>query len=78
MKVQPGRAAAFLRDPGGVRVVVLHGEDEGLVRQRADALTLLVAGARDDPFRVSWLSDGEHGRLLEEASAIAMLGGAGS
>lgn len=75
MKVQPARAAVFLRDPGAARVVLLHGEDEGLIRQRADALTLLVAGAADDPFRVVWLSDGEHDRLREEASAIAMLGG---
>lgn len=75
MKLPPSRAAAFLRDPGAVRVVLLHGDDEGLIRQRADALTVLVAGAGDDPFRVAWLDDSSHGRLLEEASAIAMLGG---
>ena len=75
MKVQPARAAAFLRDPGPARVVLLHGEDEGLVRARADALTLAIAGSADDPFRVAWLSDGDHDRLPEEASAIAMLGG---
>ena len=75
MKVQPARAAAFLRDPGSARVVLLHGDDEGLVRHRADALTLAVVGAADDAFRVAWLSMGDHGRLGEEASAIAMLGG---
>jgi DNA polymerase-3 subunit delta len=75
MKVAPARVAAFLRDPGAARAVLLFGEDEGLVRARADALTLLVAGAADDPFRVAWLAREEHARLSEEASAIAMLGG---
>ena len=75
MKVEPRRAAAFLRDPGPVRAVLLHGDDEGLVRHRADALTRAVAGAADDPFRVAWLAREDHARLGEEASAIAMLGG---
>jgi len=75
VKVPPARAASFLRDPGAARVVLLHGEDEGLVRHRADALTLAVVSAADDPFRVAWLGAAEHARLAEEASAIAMLGG---
>ena len=75
MKVEPRRAPGFLRDPGAARVALLHGDDEGLVRFRADALTLAVAGTADDPFRVAWLGREEHGRLAEEASAIAMLGG---
>ena len=75
MKLDARRTATFLRDPGPVRVALLHGDDEGLVRHRADALTLAVAGAADDPFRVAWLARDEHGRLEEEASAIAMLGG---
>lgn len=75
MKLDARRAAAFLRDPGPARLALLHGDDEGLVRARADALTLAVAGAADDPFRVSWLAREDHARLEEEASAIAMLGG---
>ncbi len=75
MKIAPNRIGAFLRDPGAVRVVLLYGDDTGLVRQRADALTLAVAGAADDPFRVAWLMREDHDRLSEEASAIAMLGG---
>ena len=75
MKLDARRIAAFLRDPGATRVVLLHGDDEGTVRHRADQLTLAVAGQRDDPFRVAWLSAPDHGRLAEEASAIAMLGG---
>ena len=75
MKLDARRIAAFLRDPGPARIVLLHGEDEGLVRHRADTLTESVVGARDDPFRVAWLGREDHDRLLEEASAIAMLGG---
>jgi DNA polymerase-3 subunit delta len=75
MKLDARRVAAFLRDPGPVRVVLLHGEDEGLIRQRAEALTVAVVGARDDPFRVAWLGREDHARLAEEATAIAMLGG---
>jgi DNA polymerase-3 subunit delta len=75
MKLDARRIPSFLRDPGPVRIVLLHGEDEGLVRHRADALTQAVVGARDDPFRVAWLAREDHGRLLEEADAVAMLGG---
>src|SRR4051794_14654797 len=75
MKLDARRIPAFLRDPGPARIVLLHGEDEGLIRHRADLLTQAVIGARDDPFRVAWLAREDHNRLLEEASAIAMLGG---
>ncbi len=75
MKLDARRTAAFLREPGPARIVLLHGDDEGMVRHRADSLTQAVVGQRDDPFRVAWLSREDHGRLAEEASAIAMLGG---
>jgi DNA polymerase-3 subunit delta len=75
MKLEARRIAAFLREPGTVRVVLLHGEDEGMVRHRADALTQAVVGQRDDPFRVAWLSREDHSRLTEEATAISMMGG---
>ncbi len=75
MKIDARRMASFLRDPGPVRVVLLYGEDEGLVRSRADQLTLAIAGSADDPFRVAWLARDDQDRMAEEASAIAMLGG---
>jgi DNA polymerase-3 subunit delta len=75
MKLDARRIPAFLRDPGPARIVLLHGEDEGLVRHRAEALTRAVVGSTDDPFRVAWLAREDHARLEEEASAIAMLGG---
>lgn len=75
MKLDARRAVAFLREPGGARIVLLHGDDEGTVRHRANALTQAVTGQRDDPFRVAWLSREDHPRLMEEATAIAMVGG---
>ena len=75
MKLDARRLPAFLRDPGPARAVLLHGDDEGMVRHRAGQLTQAIVGARDDPFRVAWLSREDHARLAEEASAIAMMGG---
>lgn len=75
MKLDARRIAGFLRDPGAIRIVLLHGDDEGMVRHRAEALTQAVTGQRDDPFRVAWLSREDHPRLMEEATAIAMMGG---
>jgi len=75
MKLDARRATAFLREPGAARIVLLHGDDEGTVRHRANALTQAVTGQRDDPFRVAWLSREDHPRLMEEATAIAMVGG---
>jgi len=75
LKLDAQRIPAFLREPGAARVVLLHGEDAGMVRHRADALTQAVVGQRDDPFRVAWLPREDHSRLVEEASAISMMGG---
>ncbi len=75
LKLDARRLPGFLRDPGPARAVLLHGDDEGMVRHRAGQLTQAVVGARDDPFRVAWLSREDHGRLAEEASAISMMGG---
>ncbi len=75
MKIEPRRVPAFLRDPGRCRVVLLHGEDGGLIRERADRLTRLVAGAADDPFRVAELDGAEGDRLAEEAAALSLTGG---
>jgi DNA polymerase-3 subunit delta len=75
MKVDGRRVGAFVKDPAGCRVVLLYGEDEGLVRSRAEALTVAVAGRADDPFQVAWLGRDEHDRVLDEATAISMMGG---
>jgi DNA polymerase-3 subunit delta len=76
LKVEPRQVAGFLRNPGPCRLVLLHGEDEGLIRERAQALTLLVAGDLHDPFRVVELA-GRDGwaQLGSEMAALSMIGG---
>ena len=64
----------FLKDPGACRVVLLHGDDAGLIRDRAEALVRAVAGSLDDPFLVADLNRETIGRLAEEASALSMTG----
>ncbi|MFC0410273.1 DNA polymerase III subunit delta [Roseomonas elaeocarpi] len=76
-KIEPRRVAAFLRDPGKTRLVLLHGDDAGLVRERSDALMRAVVGG-DDPFRVAELSRDQAqrgGALAGEAAALALTGG---
>lgn len=78
-KIDSRRAAAILADPGAFRAVLLHGDDAGLVRERAEALVRAVLGGDiDDPFRLAELSREEAakaGALAGEAAALAMTGG---
>ncbi len=77
----PGRSVErFLREPDPtITAVLLHGPDAGLVRERADRLSLAVAGDLGDPFRVSELTAAalrdEPSRLLDEANALSLAGG---
>lgn len=76
-KVEPRRIAAVLADPGPARAVLLHGDDAGLARERAEALVRSVAGG-DDPFRYAELSReaaARPGALADEAASLAMTGG---
>ena len=75
MRVETRSIAAFLSTPPQVRAVLFHGDDEALVRARADQITVAVVGAHDDPFKVAWLFKDDHSRLVEEASALSMVGG---
>ena len=75
MKLDARRLPGFLAAPGACRVVLLHGDDAGLIRQHADTLTRVVAGSLDDPFRVAVLEREGHGRLAEEAGALSLMGG---
>ena len=49
-KLDARRIAGFLAAPGETRVVLLHGEDQGLVRERGAALVQAVAAG--DAFRM--------------------------
>jgi DNA polymerase III subunit delta len=75
VKLPPQRVTAFLRDPGPCRVVLLHGEDHGMIRDRAAALVRAIAGSADDPFLVAELGRDEVGQLADEAASMALTGG---
>jgi DNA polymerase III subunit delta len=75
VKLPPARVAAFLRDPGGCRVVLLYGDDAGMIRERAEALVRAVAGSLDDPFLVTDLTREEVRRLPDEAAGLSLIGG---
>jgi DNA polymerase-3 subunit delta len=75
VKLAPQRVAGFLRDPGSCRVVLLYGEDHGMIRDRAAALVRTVAGSLDDAFLVADLGREEMARLTEEAASLPLTGG---
>jgi DNA polymerase-3 subunit delta len=75
MKLDARQAPGFLRDPGACRLVLLYGEDEGLIRERAQALTKLVGGSLNDPFRVVELERDTWSRISGEMAALSMIGG---
>ncbi len=75
MKLSPQRVPAFLRDPGACRVVLLYGEDHGMIRDRAAALVRAVAGSLDDPFLVAELGREDAGTLTDEANSLPLTGG---
>lgn len=76
-KLDARRIAGFLADPGGARIVLVFGEDGGLVRERADVLVRAVAG--DDPFRLVDVpreaAAKDAGLLAAEAATPALTGG---
>ena len=74
MKLVPQRIASFLRAPGACRVVLLHGEDTGLIRERAGALVRTVTGSLDDPFQVAELAREDLARLPDEAASLPAIG----
>ena len=80
MKISPARADRFCAAPdAAVRLVLIYGSNEGLVRARAEACIKAVAEDADDPFRVSSLDPAllrdEPGRLADEAAALSLIGG---
>jgi len=75
MKIDARRLAGFLRDPGTCRVVLLHGDDGGLIRDRAEALVRAVAGSLDDPFLIADLSRESAADLAAEAASLPLTGG---
>lgn len=75
MKIEARNIGRALSDAGTWRAILLHGEDTGLIRERAAQAVRLVAETLDDPFRVSQLDRETHDRLEEEGTALSLIGG---
>ena len=75
MKLESRHIPGFLKNPGECRLVLLYGDDEGLVRERAQTLTRLVAGNLNDPFRVVEIERETWPQLPGEMAALSMIGG---
>lgn len=80
VQIKPQDADRFLSKPDpGIRVVLLHGSDTGLISERAAAFAKTVLGKSDDPFALVRLDSAEiasdTGRLADEANTIALFGG---
>ncbi len=75
-KLDARRVGGFLADPAGCRVVLLHGDDAGLVRERAEHLVRSVT--EGDPLRLvevprdAWR---DAGLLAAEAASLPLTGG---
>lgn len=80
MIVKPQDAERFAqRPPSHIAAALVFGPDQGLVRERAEALAKSIVPDLNDPFRVAELDESTLGadpaRLWDEAAAISMLGG---
>jgi DNA polymerase III subunit delta len=75
VKLAPARVQAFLRQPNEARVVLLFGEDQGMIRERAEMLVRAIAGSLDDPFLVGELTRDQLRDLPNEAASLSLMGG---
>jgi DNA polymerase-3 subunit delta len=75
LKIAAPQIGGVLRDPQRYAGILLHGDDSGLVRERALAAARAVVASLDDPFLSCVLLKEEHGRLMEEARSLSMVGG---
>lgn len=80
MKISISRTDSFVNSPpNGLRVALVYGPDEGLVRERSRKLGTSVVKDLSDPFLVCELTGAEiaadPARLGDEVSAISMMGG---
>jgi len=80
VKIEPRQAEAFLKRPDPkIRGVVVYGNDDGLVAERAMALAKTVCEDLKDPFRVVDIAGdalkADPARLADEFSALSLMGG---
>jgi DNA polymerase-3 subunit delta len=80
MKIDAKTVERFVKSPDrAVQAILVFGEDDGLVRERALALVRNVVADANDPFRVAEippeLLEKDPARLADEAAALAFGGG---
>ena len=75
MRLAPARVNAFLQRPDGCRVVLLYGEDHGMIANRAETLVRAAAGSLTDPFLVVEMTRDELPRLPDEAASLPLIPG---
>ncbi|MDP6350668.1 MAG: DNA polymerase III subunit delta [Alphaproteobacteria bacterium] len=81
MKITARNAEHFIDRPDpGLRAALVYGPDRGMVTERARRLARSRVADLDDPFRVSELTwatiDADPARLIDEAAALSLTGGA--
>lgn len=80
MKLDKQPLERFLKEPGNtIAAALIFGPDEGMVHERVMQVSRAVLGEADDPFRLTELTGddikADPARLIDEARAIAMMGG---
>jgi DNA polymerase III subunit delta len=80
MKIEPRQVEAFLKKPDPkVRGVVIYGNDDGLIAERALQLAKTVCEDLKDPFRVVDIAGdalkNDPARLADEFGAMSLMGG---
>lgn len=80
MKIEPRQVEAFLKKPDPrIRGVVVYGNDDGLVAERAMTLAKAVCEDLKDPFRVVDIAGdvlkNDPARLADEFGAMSLMGG---
>ena len=80
MKIEPRQVDAFLKKPDPrIRGVVVYGNDDGLVAERAAQLARTVCEDLKDPFRVVDIAGdalkADPARLADEFGAMSLMGG---
>ncbi len=80
VQIKAADADRFLARPDpAVRVILIYGNDDGLVAERAERFAAAVLGKSDDPFAhvrldAAAIAD-DPGRLADEANAVPLFGG---
>jgi DNA polymerase-3 subunit delta len=80
MEFKPAQLKAFLKSPDkSLRVFLIYGQDEGLVREYGKKISLTAVQSLEDPFCYSELDAGslsdDPAKLRDEIEAISMMGG---